>query len=199
MHPIHFTLCNTSPYGRSYDFSLNRLFCLLDSFDVKQRQEILELAYLRHDMEEKKYSDDLWREEWYSDFKKHLIAMNPKSHCEPYVVYGLLMYVLAEAVIKSDVCYFRRTIKGKIKAISECMQHREEVSSNEEVPSHEFEGVYESTAKMIHGSTKAIQKLHQEIEYSKEAYDAFCEQVVKPLLEKRLEGPLTVPELHRDG
>jgi glyceraldehyde-3-phosphate dehydrogenase/erythrose-4-phosphate dehydrogenase len=125
--------------------------------------------------------------------------MNPKSHCEPYVVYGLLMYVLAEAVCKTDACRFRQTIKRSLENISACKQHREEVSSNEEVPSHEFEGVYESTAKMIHGSTKAIQKLHQEIEYSKEAYDAFCEQVVKPLLDKRLEEPLTVPERHRDG
>ena len=125
MHSIHFTLCNTFPESPPSDFSLKHLFFLLDKFDVKQRQEIMESAYFCYKILNENYEGDDWREKWYADFKSYLIATTPKPYHEQYVVYGILTYVLAKAVQKSDACRFKSLVEQHKQSIEEAKEYND--------------------------------------------------------------------------
>ena len=177
MNPIHFAFAGFFPTPGPH-FSLARLFWLLDRFDVRQRQEVLEAAYFCLDCGE--HAGDHWREQWYQSFKKALSEAGKSYRDEAFAVYGLLSYVLARALQKCDVCRFARLIEDKeqlIKTLSKPLEGSTPQKTADD------DGDAMDAAGTIEAVKGGIMRLHKELEYCKLAYDAFCEKVVRPLLE----------------
>jgi len=177
MNPIHFAFASLFPTPGPH-FSLRRLFWLLDRFDVRQRQEILEAAYFC--LECGDHAGDQWREQWYKSFKKAFSEASKSYGEEAFAVYGLLSYVLARALQKCDVCRFARLIEEKEQLIETLAESLEDGTSEKTADDGGAAMDAPGTVEAVKGG---IMRLHKELEYCKLAYDAFCEKVVKPLLE----------------
>ena len=185
MNPIHFQLCNTCPDSWGYDFSCRRLFWLIDHFDSKYRSEMLLTLLTHFKTGRDDYDGDHWKDEWYQDFKKCFVKANAECQKEDFVVFGLLTYVLAKAVQKSNACRFKHLVEEHERHIADMQAY---LAAGE--PPLDAEGtVVIDAASAIEETKQKPLSLYKEIEFCKEAYDAFCEQVVKPMLEKR-EEPL---------
>ncbi|MGA7698949.1 MAG: hypothetical protein WCB27_05045, partial [Thermoguttaceae bacterium] len=86
--------------------------------------------------------------------------------CE-YVVFSLISYLLTVACAKSTAGRFKKTIRRAEEHIEQVRREMVE----ESWPALDAQ-------KMIHASEKAIVDLPKEVQACKEAYDAFCRDVV---------------------
>lgn len=177
MNPIHFQFITTTPSLDRY--SVERLFALLDDFDVMHRDLILRSAYRCFDLgHHDGYSPQTYREEMYRCFREAF----PKAELqgcteddspwrEPYVVYALVSNVLVNALADSE--------RGEYGSFQ--YNQKESLSKYEEA----LKGDEASRLKAMEWSMKAMKTLEQihlnRIRHGL-AYRLFCEKVVKPLL-----------------
>lgn len=178
MNPIHFQFVTTTPYRDR--FSIDRLFVLLDDFDVICRDLVLRSAYNCFDLGNRDgYSTATYREDIYRDFAvafrkaaKQGCAVENEDWREAYAVYGLISYVLVSAMPdrrSSEYASFRFHQEKDLAKYEEAMKGGDESSRKKAM---EFT-VY---------AMKTLEQMYH-VRFGREmAYRLFCEKVVQPLL-----------------
>lgn len=177
MNPIHLTFASTFPVNHG-NFTLDRLFDLLDKFDTHKRQEVLEAAYFS--FETGSHNRENYLEEWYEDFKRVFQTHAQQCLKDCFAVYGLISYVLARALQKQDIGRFAQLIKRHQDIM---LDSKELIEKKEWWESNDEKSTYIDKPNRAASSKSKIIELHKEIEYCKRVYDTFCEEVVKPMLD----------------
>jgi hypothetical protein len=177
MNPAHFQFVTTPPFHGRYSLAL--LFELLDRFDVKHRDMILGSAYLCFTLpKEDGCSPETHREERYESFKTVFSATvlqdsteeEAKSK-EAYAVYGLVSYVLVQAMSSSQSDVYGQSRASNQTSLKQCEEARQSDGS--------------SRQRAMEWSEKAIKQMERlyAVNFARTlAYRRFCEEVVRPLL-----------------
>ena len=184
MHPVHFQFITTPPPLGQY--TIDRLFALLDQFNPERRNAILSAAYICYTLGDNSgYSPETAKEDMYRDFKKaftdhtmlqRLADEDDSRWRDGYVVYGLICYLLVEALrnCERDVYEgFRGNNQEQLKQFEEAMQGDD--TARQRAMQWSAKGVKQMDRIYV---AKFMRRL---------AYRQFCEQVVEPLLK----GPET--------
>ena len=171
MNPAHFQFMTTVPL--LHDYTLNRLFMLLDKFDQKHREFILRPVYLCFDL-----SDDGNPPIDKYDRLKQVIILNTSQfsseddahYRESCVVYGLVCHVLVHAFSQSE--------RGAFESCHNLHQQKKQFQEG-------LGGDDAARQSAMDWSVKAMQQLDRVFiskVFQKMAYQVFCEHVVQRLL-----------------
>lgn len=177
MNPVHFQFVTTSPSISQY--TIERLFEILDDVELDRRDLILKSAYLCFtSVNRDGYEPETAKEDRYRDFKAAFIE-NALQHAAEddlrwrgaYAVFGLISYLLIESLRdKERGVYeaFRSNNQEQLKQFDDAMQ-----------------GDDTARQRAMEWSIKAIKRL--EAGYVAKfrrwsAYRCLCEEVVAPLL-----------------
>jgi hypothetical protein len=168
--PVHLQYVLTAPHFGGNTCS--QLFDLMDKLDSAARNQLLEPLYLGYEISfDQKGTLKQIRTKRYQEFKKVFLLDSPTLMQEQYVVFGLVSFVLAEALRKSDVARFERIIDDLRMLMGSLQQE----AVKEVKPAGQI-------WQEIRELTDQIESLHKEVEESRRAYRMFCSQVAAPLL-----------------